>query len=80
MTFLIPNHIITTTKRTITAHIKSSSIKKIITYGVGNPCPCFGQSHRCGRVMPVNGIPVPLMYYLFTKQHVLLKHNLKVYK
>jgi hypothetical protein len=60
--------------------LKSSSIKKIITYGVGNPCPCFGQSHRCGRVMPVNGIPVPLMYYLFTKQHVLLKHNLKVYK
>jgi len=28
-----------------------------MTYDVGNPCTGLGQTQKCGRVKPVNGIP-----------------------
>jgi hypothetical protein len=45
------------TKRTTTSHLKSLSLnaKKTMTYGIGNPCPSFGQAQQCGGVKLFNG-------------------------
>ena len=32
---------------------------KTTTSDVGNPGPGLGQAQQCGRVKPINGIPVP---------------------
>jgi len=45
------------TKQTTTSHLKSLNIKKIMTNDVRNPGPCLGQTQKCVRVKPVNGIP-----------------------
>ena len=44
------------TKRTITSH--HNWTQNTTTYDVGNPGPGLGQAHKCGRVKPVNGIPI----------------------
>jgi len=34
----------------------------IMTYDIGNPGPGLGQTQKCGRVKPINGIPtLPLL-------------------
>jgi len=32
-----------------------------MTYAVGKQYPGFGQTLKCGRVKPVNGIPTPCL-------------------
>ena len=44
-------------KRTTTSPLKSLNIKKIMTKDVRNPGPGLGQTQKCVRVKPVNGIP-----------------------
>jgi hypothetical protein len=45
-------------KWSITSHLHSlNTKKKTMTYDVGNPGPGLGQTQKCGRVRPVNGIP-----------------------
>jgi len=47
-------------------HLSSQIIehKKTPTYEFGNPCAGFGQAHKCGGVMLVNGIPILYSWYL----------------
>jgi hypothetical protein len=47
----------TSTKRTITSHLKSLNTKKTMTYYIGNSDPCLGLSQQCDGVKPVKGIP-----------------------
>ena len=46
------------TKGTKTCHLKPLNTKKTMTHGVGNPGPGLRQTQTCGRVNPVNGIPI----------------------
>jgi len=50
------------TKWTTTSHFKLLNTKMIMTYDIGNPVPGLGQTQKCGRVKPINGIPtLPLL-------------------
>jgi hypothetical protein len=40
-----------------------SEHKKITTYDAWNPDPGLGQAQTCGRVKPVNGIPLMLKMF-----------------
>jgi hypothetical protein len=36
---------------------KPLNTEKTTAYGVGNPCPCLGQTQKYGEHISVNGIP-----------------------
>ena len=44
-------------KQTTTSNIKTLDMKRIMTYDIGNPDPCFEKVQKCGRIKSVNGIP-----------------------
>jgi hypothetical protein len=49
----------TSTKRTMTSHLNSLTLKKTTTYDVGNPDPGFGQAHNCGLKRLIGTQPSP---------------------
>ena len=63
---------------TITFHLKSINIKKIMAHDIGNPGPGFGQAQTCVRVKPVNGIPTFLSLEIGSQKAIQIWTNNKI--
>jgi hypothetical protein len=44
------------TKRAITSHLKPLNTKRLRYHGIANPGVDFGQTQKCGRAKPSDGI------------------------